>query len=798
VTSLLAWIAFPLVAHLACTGLGSLGERLARAELPRGLLAPLGACLGVVVTLPVFELGGGAVLAAPWLALLAIAGLVLARRELRARLLAGWPLLAGLGAYALFLGPVVLTGHWTWLGYNFVNDTSVNMVLTDHIAHHGVELATGPPSSATGIVNGTIATSYPLGIHALLASLNWLVPVRLEAVYQPFIAYLAAGGAMALTVLARRLGLTGGLAAALGLVAVGANITFQYSLHGAFKEVGIVLVLCTCAALCRVALDARLHPGTVALLGACLAAGLAIVATAAAPYAGMFALVLLAACLLEPARPRLARVGLAAAAGIGTLVVLALPAADDTLAFGKIAANQYSGDGGLTGANSPSFLGHLLRALPIYQSLGTWLRGDYRYPVEPGAARYLTALLLALAGALVLVAAVAEIRRRRVGALLALVPALAVYIVALPRLSPYAEAKLLVILAPAAVFAAGLGAFYVARRLPWLGALAGVALAAGVVGSDAIAAHDVRVAPVDRLEAIEDAFDHAPAQGLVLFPEWEEFAKYFGRRRQVNVGQETFSPRSIGLRAPIPIFARSFDLDEIALPYVEEFPAIVLRRGPDVSRPPANYRMAYRNAFYEVWVREPRGTVADHLPLQLLHRGAAGPRCADVRAFAAAAAPGEALVAARRQPDDLFDYTADPPDGWSPGSVPGVVVPALPADPSGEVVLDEPGTYRVWLRGSTGRPVRISVDGGEVAAASGVNTPQSWLEAGEVRLNAGRHRVQAVRGGGRLAIGDGFEGELGPVALERVGDERLVTVPPADAERALCGRRWDWIERVAR
>jgi hypothetical protein len=114
------------------------------------------------------------------------------------------------------------------------------------------------------------------------------------------------------------------------------------------------------------------------------------------------------------------------------------------------------------------------------------------------------------------------------------------------------------------------------------------------------------------------------------------------------------------------------------------------------------------------------------------------------------------------------------------------------------VVLDEPGTYRVWLRGSTGRGIRISVDGREVGEARGVNSPQSWLEAGEVRLGAGRHSVEVLRGGGRLATGDGYAGELGPVALERAGEERLVTVQPADAERALCGRRWDWIERVAR
>jgi hypothetical protein len=52
------------------------------------------------------------------------------------------------------------------------------------------------------------------------------------------------------------------------------------------------------------------------------------------------------------------------------------------------------------------------------------------------------------------------------------------------------------------------------------------------------------------------------------------------------------------------------------------------------------------------------------------------------------------------------------------------------------------------------------------------------------------------RGRGDAAPGDGFSGELGPLVLERVGPRPLVTVRPQDAERRLCGRQWDWIERV--
>jgi hypothetical protein len=53
-----------------------------------------------------------------------------------------------------------------------------------------------------------------------------------------------------------------------------------------------------------------------------------------------------------------------------------------------------------------------------------------------------------------------------------------------------------------------------------------------------------------------------------------------------------------------------------------------------------------------------------------------------------------------------------------------------------------------------------------------------------------------VRPGGSPAPGDGYAGELGPVALEPVARPRLVRVEPEDAEVTLCGRSWDWVERV--
>ena len=797
--SVVAWIGLPLVLLLVAAGIGMALERLLRRPLPDGLLAPVGACGAIVLTLPVYKLGAGAAVAAVPLALLALVGLLLSRRGLPGRLTAGWAGSAGLAVYALYLAPVVLTGHWTWLGYNFVNDTAVNLVMTDHVARHGIDVPAGVAASTTAsIVQGTLGTSYPMGVHALLATVAAYLPVPLEAIYQPFIAALAALMGMSLAVLARALGVAGPAAAAIAATAAGANLTFHYAGHGAFKEVAVAMMVATTAAVCRGALDRRLDPAGMAVAGLCLAAALLVFAAAAAPYVAMFGLVVLAAVALERGRrPGARRLLAAVAAGLAVVVLGALSGLDDVVAFGRIASEQYSGAGGLTGVNSTSFLGHLVRPLPLYEAFGIWLRDDYRFPMPPGPLRLATAALILLAGLLALLTAVVELRARRLGAWLAALPPLAVYLVAAPRLSPYAEAKLLVVLAPAAVFAAALGAWWLSRRIPAAGIAAGLALAFGVLGSDALAYHSFRTAPVERLQALAEAIEHAPPGVLVLAPEWEEWAKYYARDRRINVAPESFSPLPAVAREPVPIFARSFDLDELDPVYVTGFEAILLRRSPDRSRPPAPYELVHRNAYYELWEKSRDVRVLEHLPFQALHERSGPLSCGEVAAMAGRARPGDRLIGARRAPSRQMTYARLPPLGWYPGIVAATVNPGRPGRAS-EVMRLPAGAYDVWVRGTSGRELVVSVDDRRVGAARGVNTPGQWLRAGAVTLEGGRHRVSLLRPGGDLAPGDGYVGEIGPVAfVPTQARAELVEAEPEAAVRTFCrGDDWDWVERV--
>ncbi|MEO8691058.1 MAG: hypothetical protein ABI611_22955, partial [Solirubrobacteraceae bacterium] len=389
------------------------------------------------------------------------------------------------------------------------------------------------------------------------------------------------------------------------------------------------------------------------------------------------------------------------------------------------------------------------------------------------------------------------LRRRRFGALLAVLPPFLVYLFAAPRLSPYADAKLLVALSPMAVFSVGIGVWWLSRRAVAVAVVAAVLIGGGVLFSDALAYHHVRVASVDRLLSLRDAAEHAPHDRQWLLPEWEELAKYFAGDLPLNVGPESYSPRPVEPRAPGPIFGLSFDLDQLRLAYVESWPGLMLRRSPLASAPPANYARTYSNTYYELWRRRSTPRVLEHLSLQGFAQGAGRPKCDEVRQLARRAGPGQRLVAAARPILPEFDPARSPtrPRSWGVAPVPGLVIPQSRAQASGRVRVPG-GRYRVWVRGGGGRAISAVIDGREVGARQQVNTPGQWLALGDADLDPGMHAVAIVWPGASLRPGNGFPGMIGPLVLEPQRRRTLVNVSPKRAPGVLCGRSWDWIERV--
>jgi hypothetical protein len=801
--STLAWIWAPLVLCAVCLGLGLLVEAATRMRLAGALLIPIGLALGILYADTVYRVGATTAVALPVLLVLAVAGYALQRDTIVERLRPGAAGLAGLGTYVLYLAPVALSGSWTWAGYNYTNDPANTMTATAWIIGHGFDQPLANSSTSAVVAGGYIEQGYPLGAHLLMGTVRPLTGVPLMAIYQPFIAFVAATGTVAFVELARRVGLKSLAAAAAAFVASGADLLYVYGQLGGLKEIVTVSALAAATGVAAQRPPQEWSWSTAAAAAVPLAALVPVLSAGGIAYAGFFglfvvAIVLLARRFARPAATQSPR-RLAGIALVGGALFLALsaPSLADALRFGNTVNDQLSG----------SVLGQLLRPLPLEQVGGIWWAEDWRLPVADGLHWDVNRIALAL----VFISAAAGIawtlRRRRWSALAGLVAVAAAVLVLGPRTSPYGESKLYVIMSPFLLLAAGIGVWALFTRLRVAGVVLAAFLAAGVLYSDAIAYREVRLAPIDRMEAMEDMARATKGQSLVLHAEWEEWAKYFYRDSRVNsAGEVWFGPHPWELRQGFAQVAIHYDLDAAQLWYLESFPAIVTRRAPDESRPPANFRLAHENRYYQLWLRDSRSRawlrharteVVDHLPLQGAMTSKATPRCATLRRFARRAKPGQQLVAAVAPETVTFDpvHAKDRSLGWPPAQdVAGTIVPATPGGASGSRFVPG-GRYRVWMYGTSGRPIEGFVDGRRVGSFKDVNSPGQWNDVATVSLTRGRHVLGIKRPGGSLAPGDAYAGRLGPLVLQPLAPERLETVRPADA-RTLCGRALDWVEIV--
>lgn len=794
------WLLFPALLLALCLGLGLLAARVLRVRLPGALIPPLGLCLAIIVLMPLYGIGLHGLLPPFVVAAAAVAGLVVCREEIRATLDRQALTAAGV-VYAVYLAPVVLSGDWTWTGYNFVNDTAVQLLLSDYVTQHGARMidfpllpdGSQPLSTHDVVVKEYLRTNYPLGSHELLGALKTLLSTDAAVLYQPYIGALAGFGAMALSALGFRSGLRPWLAAATAVVAAICGLLYQYGLQGNIKELAFFAIWAVAAALAREALSSPRPVAMAALVGIAAAAGVSVYSAAALPYVALLPVaVLLARWLGNGAELRFPIVR-TAAAGAAMFVVAGGTALTGVVGFSDTAASLYGG--------SVDQLGHLLRPLPTIQAAGIWLSGNYREAVAHDGASLGTTVANWVIVAMLLAGIVYLVRRREWGPLIYFLPAAGTYAIFVPRVGTYADAKLLVALSPAALFVAAFALLWLRRnRRKLIATAAGATVAALVLVTAALAYHDVQLAPIDRMKAIEDFARHLPEDQPVLWNESEEFAKYFARTRPVNVAFENLTPRRVKLRRETATFGEHFDLDEQRLEYVQTFPWIAIRRAPDASRPPAGYELAHSDKYYELWHRADPPRVRLHLPLQDINRAALEPSCAGLQSFARRARPGERVVAAEREPVPTFDITAegaDRPPGWPlDGLNPGTVTSAVPGVARGTVDLGG-GRYDVWLRGSFGRPVKVSVDGREVGSGRHIDGRRQWTRLSQQEIPSGSHEVRVARGGGNLAPGNGNPAYsvVGPVAFVPADRPavRLREIDPQDA-RSLCGGSYDWIE----
>jgi hypothetical protein len=621
-----------------------------------------------------------------------------------------------------------------------------------------------------------------------------MLSVPAAVAYQGLISVFGALTAISLASIGERL-MRARTAAFVAFFAAGANLTYQYALQGSLKELGLLAALAAVAAIAESAVRLERPYAAAALVAVAVAAALDIYSAVAVAFLGAL-LLSLGIGLLVTRRTRPSRRWVrAAAVGAVLAAVLAVPVLTTFSTFFHVAQTGQ----GSSGLGSIQF-GQLLRALPLSQISGVWLAGEYRLPVVPQPAATLTViatvaiLVLAVPGALI------ALRRRSLGPLMLLGGVGLVLAIVYPRVSPYAQGKLLAIGGPLVLFAALLALAMPRGRIAMLGTLLGCGLAVAVLASDLLAYGRDRIAPTSRMEAIQQVGDRFRGQGLVLWNEFEEYAKYFARAALISSPFEAITPQQVQLRHPVYFYGHYFDLDEELLSFVESDPLIVTRRSPAASRPPANFSLVYSNRYYLVWRRLARPRVLGHLPEQTLYSPAAPVDCRALARMARGAPPGSELVAATPPEMTFFEplYSRDRslPWGIDPAQ-PGAVIPNGPGHASGTLVVHARGEYAVWAQGDFPRPVQIRLDGRTLGSAAGSDTPLQWTHVADVVLGPGRHDLSVNRAAGHRHFGPGEWniGTIGPIALQRRSAETLTTLPPG-RWRSLCRTRRDWVELV--
>lgn len=804
--SLLAWFWAPAVLLLLAIGLGLLAERLARIDLPGSLLAPVGACGIVVVSIAVYRASMGGWVAVGACVLLAAAGYWLRRAGLRARLRPG-PIGWAAGAtYLMFLAPTLFAGGWTWSGFDFVNDTAFQMILGHRLMETGAQLpATGPNliagSSYLEYVRVYLSTHYPLGTHALYATVARATPAPIEAIYQPFSAMHAMLTTLAIGGLVRPDVRSARTAALIGFFALAPNLLYAYALQGNTKEQAVLLALASAAGVARYALDAARPAAAAAVTAVCLAAALHVYSTGGLPYMGLLAIVLGLLAFAHRGSTLRRRLPAAIVVGAVALVVASAVSIKQVIDFTQVAQGTFTG--AKAHAGGPDEFGQLARGLKFGQVSGVWLGDDYRVPV-PASHNTANELLIGVAFALAVIGLLLMAWRRRFGPLLLAAPVLLTIPIMEPRLSAYANGKTFAIGSSGTLVLAGmavaLGWEALEARRRWAPALVAVpalAAAAGVLLSDVYAYRATQLAPTDRMLAMRD-IDHRFPRGFAVDSEGDDFAKVFMRDMILNVPLETIAPHPMYSQLGVPVLDRRADLDQYPMDGLYERSLIVQRLGADMARAPFGFRVVYRNPYYRVWRRVVLRRVVQMVPLVSLYEGAGVADCGKVSSLVAAATQrGDRIVAATFPEEVRFDSTKlHRPLSWVPHPfIPEVVELTAPGSMSARGHF-RGGRYTIWLMGTSGRDIEVSVDGRRVGAVRGTDWRGAWLSPGSVRLGAGTHRVTITRPSGSLAPGSKAPSYLGPIVFRRDEPSRLISVRPSQAEKRFCGRRLDWVGLV--
>ncbi len=811
---LAAWLLYPLALTVLALGLGLLVERAAGWQVPGALLLPLGVAALLVVARIVTAQRPTASFGLAVVVLLAAAGLALGFGRLRALRPDPWLAAAALAIFAIFAAPVLASGEPSLAGYLALPDTGHQLALAQLLPDRGPDWRSlGEGSTYEGLAPYFLG-NYPVAAQALLGITAPLGIIDLAWLYQPLLSLMAVLLCLSLAALVAPLLRRRWQVALAAFAAAQPALVYGYALQGSIKEMTVVAVVTCCAALAVAAIRERRSARALIAPAVGGAAALSTLGPAVLPFLLAPALAMLVVWGRRIVRERnRAELGWLAAA-LGVAVVLSLPVL--TTLQRQITVNGATLDAGVDRSQFGAVgdLGNLAGPLELVQALGVWFSGDYRYHTLDATLDTLQQIALWTAGGLALLGLAWALRRRAWGPLLLAASALpGIYL--LHRGAPYADAKVLMLVSPAIMLLAICGATVLwTGRWRALSLVLTGALLAAIAGSNALAYHDVSLAPHDRYEELLSLDERLAGRGPVLLNEYDEFAKYFLASVPAYNEPESnpayrrapYRPDAYSDKRRRPSAKAPLDIDDLTLSYLRQFTYVILRRSPASSRPPANFQRVWTGEFYELWQRGRAPRVLRHVPVGRDVLRPSGPiSAATARSVGARARRlGGRIAYVPRPPLAMFFLSHHPrPARWGGfGDYTEALVTDGPGHTDAPVRIERAGRYRVWVEGSFARRLTLRIDGRTIGHTPKVlNNPGAYVPIATVDLERGLRGVQVQQGGGDLRPGNGgYRSSLrhiGPILFQPVQDEaRRVRVVDAGDWRRLVGVRSDWLEIV--
>ena len=807
---LLSWFLAPVLLCALSLGCGMLVAWAAeRTGTPRGdafpgvLVVPIGFALVVLIASLVTNWEATAPLAAVAPVVVAVIGFVVGRHRLAGwwagRRSIVWPFVAGLLPFGSVAAPVFFTGKVGVSGFTKITDLGHQLAFIEYLRTDG-RAPIGQTTSSFDEIIKKLVDGYPGGTQSVVASMGDLVHTNITWVYQPVLAFVAAMLGVALYAVMRRAIPSRPWRAVAAGVAAQPTILYAYTLAAGIKEISSAAAIVLVAAV----LAERRPLGWSPLVPAAIAfaCAFAIFSVTVLPWIGILFVVFLAFELVgEPA----ARKG--TALRWGAIAVL-----------GAIFTAQSIGPGleilKATGSTGPVGLGNLAAPVPGWSTFGPWITADHRFPLDRYGSPDATYILIGVA--IVLIAfglRRAVVLRDRGMIALALAGAVAVGYI-LWKSEVWVQLKAFCITAPIALALAFSGAADLAalargvrlrRALAIVGVAAAAAVGIGVLYGNALQYHHTPMATPERVTELMDISKRFEGQGPALLPDFDEFADYTTREVRGSGLVDPWRGLMTYNRTATPGLQTVRDTDEYDQRFLQTFPLIIRRRDPVISRPPSNFQLAETTRDYEVWKRvgDPR-EIAAHYPLKNKPKERTARFCARVQDSVDKVGDGARIRYAIPAPD-VTAVIADPkvvPPGWGFDPKSGDIHTGTPGRLQQGFAIKNPGTYRVYIRGSIGRRVKISIDG------KVVGTPR-WRESypghyevlQPVTLRGRDHTLTIFRGGGNVLPGTGNDASgatttLGPLVLEPTSEREVMRTAPASRLRSVCrsSTRMDWIE----